>query len=200
MHFKSIRHGNVFIKDCLGYDIFFIGDSPHSIENAFVESRAARAVEISQHGDRPQAGTSSVVFNNVHIRRVDGTQEIRVSRNSKLQAERCTFLGLNVNVTPGGQMSARDCVFSGEPKPEIILFAGTTWSGDGNIYDLSGLRMDKTAFTSKTFADFQKLTGGDKTSRWTAAAEAKDAGADADSLRKLESSAAAVVQRWKETR
>lgn len=117
-HFK-----NIFIKDCLGYDVFFIGDSPHSMENGLIESRAARAVEISQHGDRPQAGLSSVVFKNVLIRRLDGPQEIRVGKNSRLQAERCTFLGLNVTVTPGGTMSARQCVFSGEPKPEILLFA-----------------------------------------------------------------------------
>ena len=190
-HFK-----NVFIKDCLGYDVFFIGDSPHSIENALIESRAARAVEVSQHGDRPQAGLSSVVFKNVLIRRADSPQEIRVNKNSKLQAERCTFVGLNVNITPGGAMSAKQCVFSGEPKPGILLFPNTIWQGEGNRYDLGSLRVDKTSFTAANFADFQKLMGTDKSSQWSAT-DPVEAGADELALRRVKAAAKEVVSRWR---
>jgi len=191
-HFK-----NVFIKDCLGYDIFFIGDSPHSIENAVVESRAARAVEISQHADRPQAGISAVVFKNVRIRRLEGAQEIRVSKNARLEAERCTFLGLNVNVTPGGEMIARRSIFSGEPKPGILLFPNTRWQGEGNRYDLGSLRVDKTSYTAKTFGDFQKLMNTDQTSQWSAS-DPTDAGADEEALRHVEAKATDVVNRWRQ--
>src|SRR2546430_13443946 len=52
-------------RSCLGYDIFFIGDSPHSMENVVVESSAARPLEVSQHTDRPQSGPSVVTLRNV---------------------------------------------------------------------------------------------------------------------------------------
>lgn len=40
---SSVTHyRDLFIRDCGGYDIYFIGDSPHSVENALIESRAAR--------------------------------------------------------------------------------------------------------------------------------------------------------------
>ena len=197
---SSVTHyRNVFIRDCLGYDVYFISDSPHSIENGIVESSAARAFDAGQLTDRPQLGPCSVVLKNVHFRRTGGPQEIRVSRNAKLSAERCTFTGLNVQVTPGGEIFARQCVFGGEPKPDILLHANTLWRGSGNVLDVKSLRMDKMTFTETTFAAFQKLTG-DETSRWGAAKDANDVGADDAALKPLEQMAADVVKRWRETR
>ena len=197
---SSVTHyWNVFIRDCLGYDVFFIGDSPHSIENGIVESGAAHAFDASQHTDRAQNGACSVLLKNVRFRRVGSPQEIRVSRNAKLSAERCTFTGLNVQVTPGGEIFARQCVFGGEPKPDILLHANTLWRGAGNVLDVKSLRMDKTAFTETTFAAFQKLTG-DETSRWGTLQNANDTGADEAALKPLERMAADVLKRWRETR
>ena len=199
---SSVTHfRNVFIRDCLGFDVYFISDSPHSIENAIIESSAARAFDAAQLTDRPQIGPCSVVLKNVRFQRTGGgPREIRVGRNSKLIAERCTFLGLNAQVTPGGEIAARQCVFGGEPKPEILLHANTLWRGAGNIYDLKSLRLDKTAFTAETFATFQKLTGSDMDSQWGADAKANDVGADDASLKPLEQMAADVLKRWRETK
>jgi hypothetical protein len=196
---SSVTHyRNVFIRDCLGFDVFFIGDSLHSIENAIVESSAQHAFEAGQHSDRVQSGPCGVVLKNVRFRRTGGPQEIHVSRDSKLNAERCTFLGLSVQISPGGEIAARQCVFGGEPKPEIFLHANTLWRGAGNLYDLKSLRLDKTTFTAETFATFQKLTGSDAGSQWTADARANDVGADEASLKPLEQMAADVLKRWRE--
>ncbi len=198
---SSVTHfRNVFIRDCLGYDVYFISDSPHSIENGIIESSAARAFEITQLTDRPQIGPCEVVLKNVRFRRIATPQEIRVSRNAKLLAERCTFLGLNVQVAPGGEIAARQCIFGGEPKPEILLHANTLWRGAGNLYDLKSLRLDKTAFTAETFATFQKLTGGDAGSQWGADGKVNETGADEPSLKPLEQMAEDVLKRWRETK
>lgn len=185
---SSVTHyRNVFIKDCLGYDIFFIGDSPHSMENVLVESGAAHTLEVSQHSDRPQSGPSTVSLRNVLIRRVGNKAgEVRVSKNAKLELGRCTFLGLNVTVTPGGDLTLNRCVLAGEPKPNVLLFAKTLWRGEGNCYDLATLRVDKTSFTAKTWPDFQKLMSGEAGSRWeTLTSPPTDAGADEGSLKRL---------------
>ncbi|MEQ1860239.1 MAG: DUF1565 domain-containing protein [Chthoniobacteraceae bacterium] len=111
-HFK-----NVFIKDCLGFDVFFISDSEHSIENAIIESSAARAFEAAQHTDRPQIGPCTVVLRNVLFRRAGAPQELRVGRNATLTAERCTFRGLTKPAQPGGELNATGCLFGSDTDP-----------------------------------------------------------------------------------
>ncbi len=198
---SSVTHyRNVFIRGCLGYDVFFIGDSSHSIENAIIESSALRAFEAGQHADREPNGPCSVVLKNVRFRRIGMPQELHVGSNAKLNAEHCTFLGLSVQVSPGGEIAARQCVFGGDPKPEIFLQVNTIWRGAGNLYDLKSLRLDKTAFTAETFPAFQKLTRGDAASRWGTDANRAGIGADPASLMPLEQMAAGVLQRWRETR
>jgi hypothetical protein len=196
---SSITHyRNLFIKDCLGYDVFFIGDSPHSIENGLVISGAHNAVSLGRHTDRTQKGPSAVTFTNVRVQRVGGPQEVRVTRDAKLTARQCTFTGLNVQLSVGGEMNAENCVFNGEPKPEIILGQNTLWLCDGNSYEVASLKMDKVTFTEKNFKDFQHLSGGDKTSRWgMTGPEVKNAGADEAAMKKLEAAADDVVKRWR---
>ena len=60
----------------------------------------------------------------------------------------------------------QQCLLSGEPKPDVLLYANTIWRGDGNLYDLKSLRAGTVSFTQKTFADFQKFTGSESKSRW----------------------------------
>jgi HEAT repeat protein len=185
---SSVTHyRDVFIKDCLGYDIFFIGDSPHSMENVVVESTAARTLEVAQHVDRPQNGPSAVTLRNVFIRRTGDTAgEVRVSKNAMLTLDRCTLLGLNVTVTPGGEVKSQRCFVGGEPKPNVLLFPNTLWRGENNAYGLASLRVDKTSFTEKTWPDFQKLMGTETGSRWGSfPTPPGETGADEASLRKL---------------
>ena len=187
---SSITHyRNVFIKDCHGYDIYFIGDSPHSIENAIIESSAARALEVSQLTDRAQNGPGSVTLKNVLLRRIASVAgEARISRGGRLTLDHCTFTGVNFTVTPGGEVNARQSILRGEPKPGVLIFANTIWQGAGNLYDLASLRIGQTSFTAKTFTDFQKATASEAGSRWeTLSAKPQDIGADEAALKQVPS-------------
>jgi hypothetical protein len=186
---SSVTHyRDVFIKDCVGFDIYFIGDSAHTMENVLVESRAARALDVSQHTDRPQSGLSTVTLRNVLIRRVVGEKagEVRVNKGAKLVMERCTFRGLNVTIPPGGDVTLHRCVLGGEPKPNVLIFPDAEWRGGGNVYDLGTLRVDKTSFTVASWAEFQERVKSETGSRWeNRAAPAVDTGADEAGLEKL---------------
>ena len=179
------HYRNVFIKDCRSYDVFFLGLT-HSMENALIESSAARAFAID--GSRLTDGkVCTVTLRNVHLRRVDGgPQEIRVAVNTRLQAERCTFLGLHLTMTTGGEASLHRCILSGEPKPDVLLWPNTIWRGSNNIHDIASLRVDKTSFTAKTFADFQKFTASETGSKWEPlTTPPADIGADEATLNRL---------------
>jgi hypothetical protein len=182
---SSTHYRNVFIRGCLGYDVFFISHGSHSIENALVESSAARALSVGRDG--PGEGTCTVRFQNVLVRRAAGQpQELRISAGAKLELERCTFENLAVQATPGSDITVRHCVVTGEPKPELMVWKDVAWRGVGNVYDLRSLRVDQATFTAASFAEFQKLLGSESTSRWSAAEpRAEGVGAEAGALSKL---------------
>lgn len=190
------HYKNVFIKDCLGFDVYFISHGEHSMENVIVESSAARAVFII--GDlKTEDSACRVRLKNFLVRRVGvGPQEFLISRGAHLEAERCTIENLMVRATPKGEANFRHCLVTGDPKPEILIWKDAKWSGNGNVYDVKSLRVDQISFTAKTFADFQKLIGSDQASRWSAASDAKDIGAHETAPRKLEEKATAAMKAW----
>ena len=182
---SSTHYKNVFIRGCLGYDVFFTSHGTHSLENALVESSAARAVSVGRDGGGE--GTCAARFKNVLVHRVGGKpQEFRISAGAKLELEHCTFENLAVQATPGSDVTIRHCIVTGDPKPDVTLFKDVAWRGEGNVYDLRSLRVDKASFTAATFAEFQKLFGSESNSRWSAAEPRPEgAGADAAALSKL---------------
>ena len=123
-----------------------------------------------------------------------------MSRDSKLNAERCTLLGLSVQISPGGEVAVRQCIFSGEPRSEFLPHANTLRRGAENFHGLKSLRLDKTVFAAETFAGFQKLTGSGEGSQWSADAKANDSGADEALLKPLAQTATDVLKRWRETK
>jgi len=172
-------YNRVFIKDCLGHDLFFLDSGQYSVSNAVVISSASHALAVS--GRDQQERPSSLVLNNVLIRRVGGANEVRVSKNSTFTAKRTTFQNLNFQAT-GGEVSLDHCAIWGTPAPEMLLWKDVQWRGANNFYDLKSLRFDKTSFTPQTFGDFQKLTGQEAGSQWraTPAGEPPLAGVGAD--------------------
>lgn len=182
---SQTHYKNVFIKDCVGYDLFFLGLT-HSLENAVIESSAARAL-VLDGAHLGEGKACNLALKNVLLRRVSGEpQELRVNAGAHLIAARCTFLGLNVTLTPGAVIDLRQSAIGGEPRPDTLLYANTVWRGEGNRYDFKNLRAGSAVFTPKTFADFQKLTGSDGRSKWEPFTTAPDGiGADERSLQRL---------------
>ena len=169
---------NVFIKDCIGYDVFFVGDSPHRLENAFIESRAARTLEVSQSNPIIGGSPSMAVLKNVRFRRTaEKPGEVRVSRNGKLTLDRCTLEGpFNFTATPGAEVAALRTAVLG--KSHLLLFPNVLWQGEHNHYDLGSLRVGPTSFGEKTFSEFQKAIASEGHSVWNSAAPSADVGAD----------------------
>lgn len=156
-------YNRVFIKDCLGFDLFFLDSGRYSVSNAVVLSSSQHAFSVNGRDQAEQP--CSLTLDNVLIRRVGGPSEARVSKNSILKASRTTFQNLNFQAT-GGEVTLENCAIYGDPVPEIILAKDVKWHGSNNVYGLRALRFDKTTFGPLTFADFQKLTGQETGSRW----------------------------------
>lgn len=157
---------NVYIRDCHGFDLYFIG-LEHSLENARIESSAARTFWLEARY-LEEGGQCRLRMKNVLIRRVGGEpQELRVGPGGALHASRCTFEDVNVMLTPGGVVDFRSCVFrKRQRQPEAVLFSNTVWRGEGNLYEFKSLRVEQASFTPATFSEFQHLTRSEAGSHW----------------------------------
>ena len=114
------RYKNVFIKGNLGYDVFFVGEAAHSIENGLVESSAEHTLSIGLSGTRNYPGiTCPTELKNVLFRRTDKAQEVRIGRGGIMTAGHCTFNGIRVLPSFGAQIELNQCVVSGEINPQL---------------------------------------------------------------------------------
>ena len=161
-------YSRVFIKDCVGHDLYFLDTNRHSIRDSVVLSSAWRALaiigrETTDPATVPRA--CSVDLDNVLIRREQGLSEIRVTKNSSLTARRVTLLGLHLQPT-GGTVSLHHSVLAGTPASQVTIWKDVTWQADNNFYDIEFLRLDKTFYSAKTFADFRLASGQDAASRY----------------------------------
>ncbi len=202
---SETSYNRVFIRDCLGYDLYFLDTGRYSVRNAVVLSSAARALYVTgrKEGNRP----CTLKLENVYLQRITNENEVRVSKYSELDARHVTFLGLKFQAT-GGTVKLYDSLIARVPAapkiaipydyhaasalprgplvPEMHIWRDVQWLADSNHYDLSSLRFDKTYYNAKNFAVYQKQTGQDAHSRFTGTAiDNKKTGADLNALIKL---------------
>lgn len=189
---SETAYRRVLIRDCLGFDLFFLDTGTYSIRDSVVISSAAKAVYL-QGRDLP-AEPCRLTLDNVLIRRERTQNEVRVSANCVLTARRVTFLNLDLQAT-GGKLDVERCAFGGtiaaQPprKPQLHLWKDATWRGERNHFDLDSVRVGQTTLTAASFAEFQKLTASEVGSRWESLPTTPaNVGADAAALGTLDKS------------
>jgi hypothetical protein len=163
----SVTHyKNVTIRDCDGFDLFFIGTNTHSITNAVIHSRAARAVAVDGVSGLREIDARSILrLHNVKLLREGKPDEIRVTANSLLEMDHVESSNLMLQVT-GGEVKVNHTTFTGAPKPHIHLWPRTKWSGDHNVFAISSIRAGNDWFYPKDAKAFSERFRSDAASRW----------------------------------
>ena len=131
--------------------------------NAEVHSRAARTLMLD--GAREGAALCTLRLENVKLLREREPNEVRVTANSRLDMSKVDCVNLKVQVT-GGEISANHCSFTGTPKQDIHVWPGTKWSGDDNVFGVTGIRHENRWFYAKDAKAFTEVFGSDANSRW----------------------------------
>ncbi|MBI3878973.1 MAG: hypothetical protein HY301_02790 [Verrucomicrobia bacterium] len=161
---SETSYNRVFIRDCLGFDLYFLDTGRYAVSNSVILSSAARTFVVTgrDHTNRP----CSLTLDNVFIRREGGSNELRVTKNSALTARRCSFLNLNFQAT-GGEVTLENCLLAGQPAPDLIVWKEVKWTGRHNVYDLRAIRHDRRDFVgARFFHGFQELTHSEELSHW----------------------------------
>lgn len=175
----SYRH--VFIRDCIGFDLFFLDNGRYSISDSFIRSSAVKSLYLL--GRPAPVGPCRLSLEDVVLLRDRSAGEVRVSPHCRLTARRVSFLNLDVQAT-GGDLELEHCFLGGRSATEpsrpvaIHLWKEATWQARNNWYDLGSLRVDQTFYTADTFPEFQQQTLSDQESVWKpgTAAESQRAG------------------------
>tara|TARA_R110002111_G_scaffold262866_1_gene342058 strand:+ start:13401 stop:14957 length:1557 start_codon:yes stop_codon:yes gene_type:complete len=202
---SETSYNRVLIRDCLGFDLYFLDTGRYSLSNAIVFSSAAKTLYLTGRAapERP----CSLKLENVFIRRMTGKNEVRISTNCLFDARRVTCMGLNFQAT-GGAVQLNDSIIASAPAlsdysaaydylaatkhpqetlvPEMLLWRDVKWTADHNRYELRSLRLDKTFYNAKNFDQFQKQTGQDVHSHWvTHISNDGTSGANLEQLKEL---------------
>lgn len=176
---SETTYDDVLIRDCIGFDLFFLDSGIYTVRNAQVISSAAKAFYLQ--GRESPAEPCRVTLDNVLIRREGTAGEVRVSANCQLKAEHLTLLNLDVQAT-GGTIELSQSFIGGEipvvavqggdaaadrpRKPNLHLWKDATWRGNGNWYDLNSARVDRATFAQSEFEGFTKTLAAEQGSRW----------------------------------
>jgi hypothetical protein len=172
---SQTSYRNVKIRDCIGFDLYFLDSGVYSVQNAEIISTAAKSLYLL--GQAAPAAPCRLTLSNVMIRREQTAGVVRVSPNCLLKADRVTLLNLDIQATGGEleftQSFVGGTVLTNPPRrPHLHLWKDARWQGDGNWYDLDSARVAQDWFREKDFERFAHATALERAGRWSAASEA----------------------------
>ncbi|MBU6180713.1 MAG: hypothetical protein KGR69_13695 [Verrucomicrobia bacterium] len=100
---------NVFIADCIGFDLYFLDEGRYSLTNALILSKSQNPFSVTGRDD----GDCRLAMENVHLRRLVEPRLGNVAARAVVSGKRCTFEGLDLKIT--GSATWESSLLSGRP-------------------------------------------------------------------------------------
>lgn len=99
---------NVFIADCIGFDLYFLDEGRYSLTNAVVLSSAQNPFTVTSRME----GGCRLTMENVLIRRLVVMGSGNVAGRAIVEANRCNVEGLDINVS--GEITWTNSLLNGQ--------------------------------------------------------------------------------------
>jgi hypothetical protein len=100
---------NVFIADCVGFDLYFLDEGRYSLTNALVLSSAQNPFVVTGRA----TGDCRLTVENVYISRLVEPRSGNIAARALVEGKRCTFEGLDLKVT--GRATWENTLTNGQP-------------------------------------------------------------------------------------
>ncbi|MBL9155658.1 MAG: right-handed parallel beta-helix repeat-containing protein, partial [Verrucomicrobiales bacterium] len=100
---------NVFIADCVGFDLYFLDEGRYSLTNALILSRSQNPFAVTGRDD----GDCRLTLENVHFRRLVEPRMGNIAARASVHGTRCTFEGLDLKVS--GSATWENSILNGHP-------------------------------------------------------------------------------------
>lgn len=100
---------NVFIADCVAFDLYFLDEGRYSLTNALILSKSQNPFSVTGRDD----GDCRLAMENVHFRRLVEPRLGNVAARAVVSGKRCTLEGLDLKVT--GSATWEGSLLNGRP-------------------------------------------------------------------------------------
>jgi hypothetical protein len=100
---------NVFIADCVGFDLYFLDEGRYTLTNALILSKAKNPFVVTGR----DTGDCRLTMENVHFRRLVEPRVGNVALRASVTGTRCTFKGLEWKVA--GSLTWKNSLLNGNP-------------------------------------------------------------------------------------
>ena len=102
-------YANVFIADCVGFDLYFLDEGRYSLRNVLVFSSAQNPFVVTGRA----SGECRLTMENVHLHRLVDPRLGQIAARAVVAAKRCTFEGLDFKLA--GSVTWGNALVSGRP-------------------------------------------------------------------------------------
>lgn len=100
---------NVFIADCVGFDLYFLDEGRYSLTNALILSKSQNPFAVTGRDD----GDCRLTLENVHFRCLVEPRMGNIAARASVSGSRCTFEGLDLKVS--GSATWENSILNGHP-------------------------------------------------------------------------------------
>lgn len=100
---------NVFIADCVGFDLYFLDEGRYTLTDALILSRSQNPFVVTGRA----TGDCRLTLENVHLRRLVEPRLGNIAARAVVEGKRCTFEGLDLKVT--GSAAWKNSLINGRP-------------------------------------------------------------------------------------
>ena len=117
---SETSYDGVFIRDCIGHDLFFPATGRYVVKNALILSSAQQALSVSKSGPGDSCG---VRLENVWLRRIGDLKDATVGADAVLEARNCTFENMQFRTV--GALTLVNCILNGKASATTSATATT---------------------------------------------------------------------------
>lgn len=117
---------NVFIADCVGFDLFFLDEGRYSLTNALILSKAQNPFVVTGR----DTGDCRLTMENVHLRRLVDPRMGNIAARASVHGTRCTFEGLEIKII--GAATWENSILNGQTSEP-----GATGADLGSLWKLA---------------------------------------------------------------
>lgn len=169
-------YNRVFIKDCVGVDLYYINEKPdgiskYTIRNSIIICNAARPVVLIT--EKPGAEMSVTMENVLVIGKMNSDADVRVAGKTKLLIRNCTFMNLDFIIN-ADSMSVQKSILSGM-KNVMTKYSQTIWNAKENVYGLDHFNFNNKPYSivNRTY-EVYKSQSADTLSVWVKEISSRD--------------------------
>lgn len=148
---------NLILEDNIGYSIYLLDDSKHTIKDAVVRSTRGIAFHATR---KTEVALDNILFDG----QTPGQTGFRVDGEASVIARNVSVWNLPLTID-GATMKLYDSAIGGDTvKAKITLTA--TWEAGNNLWGVSEINYHGTLYPSAAFGEYVKASGQEQASRW----------------------------------